>query len=57
MGHISKIVSKIVNFYSIDLKFEDHLHVSLLNSITNYFEINLGQKVNIGQKPNLGQIF
>ena len=39
----------MLDFHPIDLKFEDHLHISLLNSSTNYFDANIGQKFNISQ--------
>ena len=41
-------ISKIANFYVIDLKFEEDLHIRSLNSTTNYF---WGQ-----QRPKAGQI-
>ena len=34
-------ISKILNFHLIDLKFEDHLHIRLLNSPKYYFEVNV----------------
>jgi len=37
-------ISKIVNFYPIDLKFEEDLHFRSLNSTSNSFS---GQSVNI----------
>ena len=49
-------ISKIVNFYPIDLKFEEDLHIKSLNSTTNYF---LGQHRPLGQhrsKVNRGRI-
>ena len=30
-------ISKFLNFHPIDLKFEEHFHISSLNSTTNYF--------------------
>ena len=48
MGQISKVISKIVNFHPIELKFKDHLHISLRNSNTNYFSDKHGPKGQFG---------
>ena len=45
------LISKIVNFHPIDLKFEEDLDIKSLNSTTNYFWGQHRPKVN-----NLGAI-
>ena len=40
-------IYKILNFHLIVLKFEEDFHIRSLNSTTNFFEVNMEQKVNI----------
>ena len=52
MSHSSKIVSKIVNFYPIDLKFEHDFTSAHWIQPRIIFEVSTCQKVNIGQMVN-----
>ena len=50
------MISKILNFHPIDLKFEEDLvQVTEFNQ-PFIFEVNMDHEVHIGQNVNIGQI-